>query len=381
MRPARAPGTRPPRAPARAPRRRGGRPPGARGRARRWRIPPAPGSLPGQTVCGRRELARPVRRATSRCARSSIAGTGATSPPISAAQRRLELTHALELLADAPAGLGSPETELGLHALQGGAHRGQVREPLARLLPHGPRDHRGQRRGHAGTHLGQRRRLHGAQLLQEVHGVLPDDGGPVREELVEHAPEREHVRAVIGLAARLLRGHVAQAAHQQARPRQAARRRRHVGDAEVHDLGDALLEHDDVAGLDVAVDHAVLVRVVQAAADLDHEADLVLEIHGAALGDHVPQLLPLQELHHDEEAPVVLPHVVDRDDVRVVQLGAGLRLEEEAGAELLGDLDVVGDDLERDGAVEDRGRGRGRPCPCRPGRSDRGSRTCRSCGS
>ena len=52
--------------------------------------------------------------------------------------------------------------------------------------------------------------------------------------------------------------------------------------------------------------------------------------------------------------PSSLAHVVDRDDVGMAQAGAGLGFAEEAGAELVGDLDVGGDHLEGDGAIEDR---------------------------
>ena len=75
---------------------------------------------------------------------------------------------------------------------------------------------------------------------------------------------------------------------------------------------------------------------------------------GSPLGDEAPQLLALEQLHDDEQPPVVLAHVVDGDDVGVAEPGARLRLAEEAGAKLVGDLDVARDDLEGHEAIEDR---------------------------
>ena len=87
------------------------------------------------------------------------------------------------------------------------------------------------------------------------------------------------------------------------------------------------------------------------------------------------QRLPGDVLHHDEGGVVLLAPVVDRDDVRVVEPGGGLRLAAEA-------LDVDGIRRElrrgapsprRDGRAGDRARGTRRPC--RRGRSLRPARS------
>ena len=87
------------------------------------------------------------------------------------------------------------------------------------------------------------------------------------------------LRLVDRLAARLLRAHVAQRARARSRPgswraspcarcrraRSWRRRLEQLGEAEVEDLGVAVRRHDHVLGLDVPVDDAGLVRLLQSA--------------------------------------------------------------------------------------------------------------------
>jgi hypothetical protein len=73
-------------------------------------------------------------------------------------------------------------------------------------------------------------------------------------------------------------------------------------------------QDQDVRGLDVAVLDAFLVSEVKPGADLPHDAELVFEGQLRLPGDD-PAELALEQLHHDEEPPAVLAHVVDDDDV------------------------------------------------------------------
>ena len=68
----------------------------------------------------------------------------------------------------------------------------------------------------------------------------------------------------------------------------------------------------------------------------------------------LPQRLPLQQLHHGEADPAVLPEVVDGEDVRVRQRGdrLGLALEARRGLGLVGQ--ALGQDLDRHVASEAR---------------------------
>ena len=52
---------------------------------------------------------------------------------------------------------------------------------------------------------------------------------------------------------------------------------RHLSDAEVEDFHLTVAEEEDVAGLDVSVDDALLVGVVEAVTHLDHDGELVFE--------------------------------------------------------------------------------------------------------
>ncbi len=109
---------------------------------------------------------------------------------------------------------------------------------------------------------------------------LAAEGGTAREHLVEHRAEREDVGAVVGgFAAHLLRGHVPGRSQHEAgagrwRGRQVrdgrvlAGRLDQPGQPEVEDLGAAVGRHEDVVGLQVAVDDALRVRGRQALRDL-----------------------------------------------------------------------------------------------------------------
>ena len=117
--------------------------------------------------------------------------------------------------------------------------------------------------------------------------------------------------------------------------REVLLRRSDPRDAEIEDLGHPVVQDEDVARLDVAMDDALLVGVREAVADLHHQRQLALEGHVPALGDDLLQLLAFQVLHDDEQAPLVLAQVVDRDDVGMAELRAGLGLAEEPRPQLI----------------------------------------------
>ena len=95
---------------------------------------------------------------------------------------------------------------------------------------------------------------------------------------------------------------------------------------EVGDAGCARSVEQDVGGLDVAMDQAAGVCVVEGLGDCRHQLGRIAECE-PSLPHSLGQVAPLDVLRHDVTEPVVGPaDVIDRDDVRVVEPGecAGL---------------------------------------------------------
>ena len=120
-------------------------------------------------------------------------------------------------------------------------------------------------------------------------------------------------------------------------------------DAEVGDQRLAVVQQD-VLGLDVAVDDAVAVRVVERGGDLAGDPDRVVDRELLLPVEPVAQRLALDERHDVEEEAVGLARVEQREDVRVLEVGGELDLgQEPLGADHGGELGTQ--HLERDLAV------------------------------
>ena len=139
------------------------------------------------------------------------------------------------------------------------------------------------------------------------------------------------------------------------RPRQGPR------DAEVgHERG-AVAGEQQVLGLDVAVDHAVPVGVLERPGGLGGDPERLVHRQLPLPPEPVAERLALDERHGEPELAGGLARVVDGEDVRVLQPGGELDLALEAlGAERVGQVGVQ--HLERDRPVvpqvlgeEDRG--------------------------
>ena len=181
------------------------------------------------------------------------------------------------------------------------------------------------------------------------------------EQLVEQDPQRVNVAARVDIERahlRLLRAHVGRGAYEQFEGGEE----RFVGqsligrfrDAKVNHLGHrfAILERDqDVRRFDIAVDNALLVRVLQGMADLDEEVEPLLGremILVAVVGDLDP---PHQ--FHDEVGPagVGRARIQNPGDIRMVHEGQRLPLGLEAGDDSLG-VHAQLDNLERHSAAD-----------------------------
>ena len=116
------------------------------------------------------------------------------------------------------------------------------------------------------------------------------------------------------------------------------------------DLQLAVRPDEHVARLHIAMEDAVRMRGVKPPADLDHQVDLALDIRGVRALQVLVERFPFEQFH-DDEAALVLPHVVHGDDVRVLPAGPRTRLPVEALARLRIVFEVGHHDLDGDGAL------------------------------
>ena len=101
-------------------------------------------------------------------------------------------------------------------------------------------------------------------------------------------------------------------------------RRRRLHQSQVGDLHQSLLVEQQVVRLDVAVDHAAVVRVLQPAGRLEDVADRGFRVELPLAADEVGQRPAGNVLHAEEAGAVRFADVVDLDDVRVRQLRVGV---------------------------------------------------------
>ena len=90
------------------------------------------------------------------------------------------------------------------------------------------------------------------------------------------------------------------------------------------------------------MDDRLPVRLVQRVRDLDRHLQRLIQ-RQRAFFQPLGQRVALQVLHDQEVDPVLLPDVVERADVRVVQAGDGLRLALEPLLEVGVGGDVLGE--------------------------------------
>ena len=179
----------------------------------------------------------------------------------------------------------------------------------------------------------------------------------VGEELVQHDAGGEEIRAVVDRQPlHLLRRHVGGRPHHGAHlGAVGAVRVLDLRHAEVHQLRAALPVEHDVGRLDVAVDDAGLVRVVERAQELAHEAHELPGLEAQVVVEAVLEVLAADELHDDEGDVALLAEIVDLDDVRMIEARDRLRLLLEPDRILARHLFVevaLDDGLDRDRAVQ-----------------------------
>ncbi len=196
--------------------------------------------------------------------------------------------------------------------------------------------------GDDGEVLAQLARRHRGlvQMLEDdVHRRRRGERHLAGEHVVQQHAQRIDVAALVrALVARLLRRDVVRRAHERARVGDVVLRGFAAGEelhqAEVENLHEVvivlLVQEHHVGGLQIAVDDPERVRFPQRAADLLRDVDHPV-LRQRSVGLHrLRERAAVEELHGDEEDSVVRAAVVvERDGVRVRQLGGDARLEEE----------------------------------------------------
>ena len=101
------------------------------------------------------------------------------------------------------------------------------------------------------------------------------------------------------------------------------------------------------------MDDARTVRPVERRRDLDRRLERLVD-RESALRQPIRQRLALEILHDEERGAVLLAHVVQRADVRMIELRDRAGLAIEALAELRVGREGVRENLDRDRAIEPR---------------------------
>ncbi len=212
-----------------------------------------------------------------------------------------------------------------------------------------------------GRHVGRDafpERRHGLCLLRDdLHDHLLRRTTDVRrltgQHFIEHGRQRVDVapRRDLLFRRRLLGAHVMRRAKRQAglRHSPAGSGRHRERDPEIHHHRAAIVQQD-VLGLDVAVDHAVPVRVVERVGHLARDAHGLVHAELRFAVQLVANRLAFDEGHDVEQERVRRAGVEERQDVRMLQRCRGLDLDHEPlGSEHRGEFGLQ--DLDRDLAV------------------------------
>ena len=209
--------------------------------------------------------------------------------------------------------------------------------------------------------LGRKR---GVDLLQRLRDFLEDLVERCREglrleraasaqQLVQNHRRRKDVCAMIDtLPTDLFGRHVVDGAHHHVAARQL--RRDEAGQAEVEDFDRAAVGDVNVCRLDVAMDDAVLVGVVEPLADFRRDLDLAPQAYSLRSRHPREEILSLQVLHGEIRLSLVLAEIVNGNDVSVRQLAGGSRLAEEPFAQLRVLIDRDRNHLDGDDPFEER---------------------------
>ena len=165
---------------------------------------------------------------------------------------------------------------------------------------------------------------------RNIHLGLPGKGAAPRSRFVrDHAQGVEVAQRRRFLTHGLLGRQILGGAHHHARSRQlhlAVRAR----NPEVRQLYHAVLTHQDVGGLNVAVNHTGLSGRPQSHGDLHENRHQILRSNYRIPAEIIRQGTTLDQLHDDPPAPVLLTGIQDVRDIRVLHAHRIARLQAQA---------------------------------------------------
>ncbi len=165
----------------------------------------------------------------------------------------------------------------------------------------------------------------GSRCSRAERGVgvgLADERHPPGEALVEHEPEGVDVGSTVEPSAPDLLGRqVLGGSHHHVVARQVIAAVQSLGDAEVGEQDAAIRRHEDVAGLDVTMHEAGLVRGVEGSRHAGPDVNRQFRAEPRLHVEELAEALAVDELHDDRLAAALLEYVVHGDDVRMGEPG------------------------------------------------------------
>ena len=192
----------------------------------------------------------------------------------------------------------------------------------------------GQRPRHDGVQCQRQLRVEVAGCGWLVRDDLLDQGkvrlgikGPLaRQQLVQHDACSEQISACIDrMALNLLGRHVFERANHRALGAGGLARVLNTGHTKVGQLDATAGFNQQIGGLDVAVNDALLVRIVKRREQVAHDAQGLLQCVDVPPVQVVLEVIALNELHHQVSDVQVTVRVVYADNIGVLQARCGAR--------------------------------------------------------
>ena len=191
-----------------------------------------------------------------------------------------------------------------------------------------------QPQGNVGIQRGRLGRAAIDMLNGHRHRGFSVKGRPARHHLIHDNTEGIQIRSGIGVAALGLLGrNIVDGA--QSLLGQGIALAHNPGNAEVHDLDAAVLQHHHIVGLDVPMDNAPAMGVFQALGDLHGKMQGLLPVEHALDFHVLLQGNTVDELHDDIVRRIRRGNVIDLDNIGMAEHGNSLTLRPEPAAELL----------------------------------------------